>query len=235
MSKGSSGRSSTVGSVIWGVILIGVGGWFLLDAIGISLPGIDTFWPVFPVLVGCAFVFGWLTSSDKRSAHGIMIPATINILVGLFFFGFTFGFFEWGDMAYLWPVFPLIVGISFLVAWVFSFFREWGLLIPAGVTGAVGVIGLAFTLDKLDNVYLNLLIKGWPVLLILMGLGTLLRGLFGRTTTRSSGNEPVWTEDSQVQVNDQATLEDYEGERASEKEVEVQAFKYEALQDQADK
>lgn len=226
MSKDASGRSRTVDSVIWGLILIGVGGWFLLDALGISLPGIGVFWPVFPILVGCAFVIGWLLSPDRRSAYGIMIPATINILVGLFFFGFTLGFFEWGDMAFLWPVFPLIVGIAFVVAWVFSFFKEWGLLVPAGITGAVGVIGLAFTLDRLDNVYLDLLVKGWPVLLILLGLGTFARGLLGRGASGSPPSRPVYRGDSQTQVDEQATLEDYGGEQVSEQEVEVKAFKH---------
>ena len=189
MSKHAPRRSGRAGTVIGGLILVALGGWSLLRAAGIPLPGMDMLWPIFPTLVGAAFFVGWLFTPDKRSSFGMAIPGTICLLVGLFFFGFTMGFFEWSDMAYLWPVFPLIVGISFVVAWAFSFFREWGLLIPGGITGTVGLVGLAFTLGETGNVYLNWIVKGWPVILILVGLIVLVGSLLGGGERRRRPDE----------------------------------------------
>lgn len=186
--SGSSSRSDRVNAIIWGLVLIGVGGWFLLQTLGFPMPGMGRLWPIFPTLVGAGFFVGWLFNAHKRDAFGLAIPGTINLLVGLFFFGFTFGIFSWGDMAYLWPVFPLIVGLSFFVAWVFSLFREWGLLIPAGIVGAVGVIGLAFTVGHLENAYLRLLFNAWPLLLIVIGLATIARSF-----VRKAGSPPQET------------------------------------------
>ncbi|MBN1934664.1 MAG: hypothetical protein JW934_08355 [Anaerolineae bacterium] len=179
-------KSDRVSTVVWGLVLIGVGAWFLLQSLGFAVPNMGALWPIFPTLVGAGFFIGWLFNTHKRDAAGLAIPGTINLLVGLFFFGFTLGVFSWGDMAYLWPVFPLIVGLSFFVAWVFSLFREWELLIPAGIVGAVGVIGLAFTIGHLDNAYLRLLFNAWPVLLIVIGLATIVRS-FARKAMPPSG------------------------------------------------
>jgi len=169
------------------LILIGLGAWFLLRALGIELPGMDEMWPVFPTVVGLSLFVGWLVGSNKRGNHGVMIPAVINTLVGLFFFGFTFGFFEWSEMAVLWPVFPLIVGVAFFVAWVFSGFKEWGLLIPAGITGVVGVIGLAYTLlGQIE--FVSSLLQFWPVLLIVLGVAILIAGLLSGGRKRRSSD-----------------------------------------------
>ena len=100
-------------------------------------------------------------------------------------------------MAYLWPVFPLIVGISFFVAWVFSLFRVWGLLIPGGITATVGIVGLAFTLGA-ETGYLQWVFKFWPLALIGLGFLVLVGGLLSGRGWQS-GREA-----------EQATLEDYE-------------------------
>jgi hypothetical protein len=180
VSRDSFPSSRRAGTAVWGLVLVALGIWFLLQSLGVPLPGMAALWPVFSTLAGVGFFASWLFSRDKRSSYGVMIPATITFLIGLFFFGFTLGAFAWGDMAYLWPVFPLIVGIAFVVTWVFSGFREWGLLVPGGVTGAVGLIGLAFTLGRLEYPYLRWILRGWPALLILIGLIVLVGGLLDR-------------------------------------------------------
>jgi hypothetical protein len=173
-----SRRSSRNGVLIPGLILIGLGAWFLFRALGIDLPGMEAMWPIFPVIVGLSIFAGWLFAPTKRGNHGMMIPAVITFLVGVFFFGFTFGVFEWGDMAVLWPVFPLIVGVAFIVAWIFSLFRDWGLLIPGGITAGVGIVGLGFTVFGQVEAVVSLL-RFWPVLLIGLGILVLIGGLVG--------------------------------------------------------
>ena len=133
-----SRRSSRSGVLIPGLILIALGAWFLVRALGFDLPGMDALWPIFPTIVGLSLFVGWLFAPKKRGNHGMMIPAVINFLVGAFFFGFTFGIFQWRDMAILWPVFPLIVGVAFIVLGAvlllnqFSLFSwlDWGLMWP---------------------------------------------------------------------------------------------------------
>jgi hypothetical protein len=184
-----SKKSDRTGVVIWGLIMVAVGFWFLLRTLGFRLPGMGQMWPIFPTLVGVSIFVGWLFTPNKRANHGMMIPATINFLIGLFFFGFTFGFFPWGWMGILWPVFPLIVGIAFFVAWVFSLFTNWGLLIPAGVTATVGVVGLGFTLAGESALFASLL-RFWPLALIALGVLVLFGGLLSSGRQRPSSAAP---------------------------------------------
>ena len=188
-------RSDRAGVVVWGLIMIAIGGWFLLRTLGFRLPGMGQMWPIFPTLVGLSMFVGWLFTPDKRANHGIMIPATINVLVGLFFFGFTLGILRWGDMGFLWPVFPLIVGIAFFVAWVFSLFSNWGLLIPAGITATVGIVGLGFTLSAQSGLF-AWIIRFWPLALIALGVLVLFGGLLssGRRRTASGATSDAGLE-----------------------------------------
>jgi hypothetical protein len=184
-----SRKSDRTRVVIWGLIMVAVGFWFLLRTLGFRLPGMGQMWPIFPTLVGVSIFVGWLFTPNKRANHGMMIPATINFLIGLFFFGFTLGVFPWGWMGVLWPVFPLIVGIAFFVAWVFSLFSNWGLLIPAGVTATVGIVGLGFTLAGQSVLFASLL-RFWPLALIALGVLVLFGGLLGSGRQRSSAAPP---------------------------------------------
>ncbi len=189
---------------MWGLILIVIGGWLFANSLGLPAPGIETFWPIFPTLVGAWLLITWLLSQNRQANHGIAIPAMINLLTGLFFFGFTMGFFEWGDMAYLWPIFPLIVGVAFLVAWTFSLFQAWGLLIPGGITSAVGLIALSLTTHYADRPWLKLIFSGWPIILILIGISILARGLL----TPYRAGPPAQTMPPSVSAPDE--LEDFD-------------------------
>jgi len=173
--------------LIPGLVLIALGAWFLVRALGFDLPGMAAMWPIFPTIVGLSMFVGWFFSAKKRGSHGVMIPAVINFLVGVFFFGFTFSYFRWSDMAVLWPVFPLIVGVAFFVAWVFSGLRDWGLLIPCAITAGTGIVGLGYTVfGQVEAI--SSLIRYWPVLLIVLGILVLIGGLVGRG--RKGSSEP---------------------------------------------
>jgi hypothetical protein len=48
-------RMVDTGTVIWGLILLAVGGWFFLDqTLGLDMPSIDwgTIWPVILIVIG---------------------------------------------------------------------------------------------------------------------------------------------------------------------------------------
>lgn len=168
MKAESSNRS---GNIIGGLVLITIGIWFLLSALGLRLPGIGRFWPIFPTLAGLAFIIAYFRQRDA----GFLIPGVAAFLTGLFFFLFTLGRVDWSQMGRLWPVFPLIGGLAFLATYLSE--RDAGLLFPAVGGIAVGVIGLFFTLGGLSLAWLGTF---WPVILILVGILILGQNLFGR-------------------------------------------------------
>jgi hypothetical protein len=174
------------GTIITALALIFIGGYFLLVNLNVipSL-GITQMWPGIVVLVGILFWLGFIFGHDHDA--GLAFVGTIVTLTGLFFFLFTlnvtipgFGTVEWGDMAQLWPAFPLIVGIAFVVMWMAGRFRDAGLLVPGGILLLVGFGGFAFTMHGVP-VFQNLL-QWWPVLLIVFGIAIIIQSL---TRTRS--------------------------------------------------
>ena len=95
-----------------------------------------------------------------------MWPGTFGVLIGAFFFLFSFEIFHWDQMSELWPAFPLIVGLSFVATWFAGSCRKLQLLVPAAINLSVGVVGLGFTFGLIDRHTLNLL---WPLGLVVLG------------------------------------------------------------------
>ncbi len=169
------------GTVFTAIVLIAIGAYLLLANLRIIPPyPITQLWPGIVVLVGILFWLGFIFGKDHDP--GLAFVGTIVTLTGFFFFLFTFnvdllgmGRVNWSDMGLLWPAFPLIVGIAFVVLWIAGRFRDWGVLIPAGILLVVGVGGFAFTLGRTPVVQ-NIL-QWWPLLLIFFGLVVLLRSI----------------------------------------------------------
>ena len=94
-------------SVRWaGLSLVGLGAALLLAQ---SIDW-DRMWPVFPLLGGLVFLGSYVASGFRDG--GLAFIGTGATLSGLLFFGFSFGFWKWDEMARLWPLFPLIGGLS---------------------------------------------------------------------------------------------------------------------------
>jgi len=148
-------------NMLWGVLLIVIG---IIFIIGNTSPmGMETLWPVFPLAVGVAFFIGYFYD---RKNYGLLMPGSILTVVSLLFF--YCNFFGWWRMETLWPVFVLAPGVGF-VAMYFGGEKEQGLLIPAGILGAIGIVFLFLSSGLSDY---------WPVFLILAGiLLILLQGL----------------------------------------------------------
>lgn len=148
-------------TALWtGLGLIGFGVALILA----QFIGWDQIWPLFPLLGGVAFLVGYVASGFRES--GFVFVGLLATLLGLFFFGFSLGFWEWGNMRRLWPVFPLIAGIAFVALFVAERPRDAG---PLGVGCAgiiVGVAGLGVTYGYVGASIWRL----WPLLLILAGL-----------------------------------------------------------------
>ncbi len=142
---------------------------------GVNLPSIGGLWPIFPTLAGLVFMAAYFMGSEKDA--GLLIPGVSSFLIGIFFFFFTMGVFEWAEMGRLWPIFPLIGGIAFVAVWMAGGRKDFGLLIPAGGALAVGVVGLIFTLGGFNFARIA---NFWPIILIVVGLGILIQNFIDR-------------------------------------------------------
>lgn len=171
--------SQRTGSIVTAIILILIGGVFLLVNNGV-LPrvSIGQLWPGLPLVLGIGLFLQYFLGGMRDP--GQVTGGTIFVLVGLFFFLFTlgvyiepFGRITWGDMSVLWPAFPTIVGIALLLQWLAGGLRDHGLLIPVTILLVVGLGGFAFTLRGFPT--FRILADYWPVLLILLGVIVLVR------------------------------------------------------------
>jgi hypothetical protein len=164
------------GAIIPGLVLIALGAWFLASSLGVRLPGLGELWPVFPLGFGLVFLAQYFAGG--RRDDGLIFTGVTGALTGAFFLAITLGPLGWGDLGRLWPVFPLIGGVAFLAQWLIKP-SDRGLLVPAGLGLAVGLVALLFTLNLLGDTLAVQVARLWPVLLILLGLGLLVSYLMG--------------------------------------------------------
>lgn len=151
-----------------GIALIGV--WLLLYNIGVvsSLPWF--WWPLVPLGVGV--ILHWMAFTEKGS-EGLLVPGGLLTTLGVLFLACQL--VGWGILEYLWPVFPLSVGVGFLELYLFGG-RRVEFLIPAVPTLGVGIVGLAATLGREIGRWLlpvAIMVGGF---LILLGPSTRRRG-----------------------------------------------------------
>ena len=140
-------------SMGWGLFLIFLGIVFLIG--NISDVSMEILWPVFPFAVGLAFIIGYFYN---RKSVGLLMPGSILTLISLLFF--YCNFFGWWHMEDLWPVFILAPATGF-VSMYLGGSRDSGLLVPAGILGALAFIFLFISTGIGDY---------WSVFLIIAGL-----------------------------------------------------------------
>jgi len=172
----STGRRAPI---VPGMVLILLGIWLLGREIGFSPFIGEVLWPWLIVLLGVV-IWARYIFFPPRNADDVFW-GTGAILAGAFLVSWYNGLFlseleGWGD---LWPVIPLILGISALVQWVFSI-RNWGTLVFGLGAGGVGAVGLAWTLGRITSAQALQIANLWPILVIVAGLGLLLQALLGR-------------------------------------------------------
>jgi len=150
----------------WGLLLIGMGVIFLIG--NLSRVGMESLWPIFPMVVGLAF---WVGYFHDRKNYGLLMPGSILVVVSLLFF--YCNFMGWWRMEILWPVFILAPAVGF-VAMYFGGLKDQSLLIPAGILSGVGLLFLFISTGFEDY---------WPVFLIVAGIVLILiKGLPGKKT-----------------------------------------------------
>lgn len=163
-------RQKTLRFPFFGIALILLGTGLLLDRLGYLNFGWDKIFSVGLMLFGAgltwrAFMF------DER---GKVFFATMSFLFGLLLF-LTSTHLVIDSPALVLPSVLLIIGFSFIMIFVLDT-HEWGVLIPGIILTALGG---TFMLSRLGYVQVREIIDAgeiyWPLLLILIGAGMLLR------------------------------------------------------------
>ena len=154
--------------MMWGALaLIGMGVAFLIA----QWIGWDRIWPIFPLMGGLAFLGAYVLGGFRES--GFVFVGTAAILVALFFFGFSFGFWEWAEMADLWPIFPAIGGVAFIVLFFADRAHDVGVLGVGCAAIVVGLVGFLITSGVVGSDITRL----WPLLVIFVGIATLISAI----------------------------------------------------------
>lgn len=167
--------------IIPAIILILVGVWFLLQ--NLDVPGfrLDVLWPVILVIGGVALIVRHF--NNPLANPDDLGGAIFMTLLGVFFLGWYNGNWFGKDWTLAWPVFPLLIGVSNGISWLFHW-RHWGQLLWAFAGFSVAAVGFAYTTGAISGSVLAQLARFWPVFIILAGLGFLLQGLLGRNNER---------------------------------------------------
>ena len=149
-SKGSIGLLAT--------LLIIAGTVVTLENFGL-MKGVSKHWPVLLVILGIGFSI--LYYNGGRQNQAIIWFATFWASNGLFFYYLTFT--SWSRLATEWPVFLLILGISFLaIAW---HYRK-----KIYFLSAVSFISLFLIFFLIFKISANL----WPLSLLFLGTDLLI-------------------------------------------------------------
>jgi hypothetical protein len=143
-----------------GLVLIALGAVLLIA----QWIGWDRIWPIFPLLGGLAFLAAYVVGGFREA--GFVFVGLAATLVGLFFFGFSLGYWEWAEMSRLWPVFLIIGGVAFIALFVAEGTGDAGTL---GVGCAAVIVGIAGLLIAAGVVGSDI-IRLWPLLVILVGI-----------------------------------------------------------------
>lgn len=160
-------------SFVPGLVLIAIGLILLFHQLDIFYFRWRFVYPL--ILLGLsAMFFVPMLSKKDRSA---VFPATILLVLGLFFFirnfdlfAFDYYFYDFEDF---WPIFLIAVGLGFVVLF-FVKPADWGVLIPGTVLLFFGVV---FILRSSRLFYWRDLGDFWPVILIAIGLSIVIGSL----------------------------------------------------------
>ena len=152
------------GVLILGLILIVAGILGLLSGFGVLSVGWGQIWPLFLVIPGLLFEFGFFLNG--RRDPGLLVPGGILLTYGILFaFCSAYGF-SW--MGKLWPFFLLGPAIGIFQIYLFGT-HDKSLLIPVGILGGLSLIFLLANLTTMDIGSIL-----FPVILIIVGIVILL-------------------------------------------------------------
>ena len=160
-----------------GIILILLGLWSLLSALGLDWVRMDRLWPLIPMIGGLFSIYSAL-ARERRDSDGVWFGVTA-LLCGALFLYITVGQGEWGDLSWLWPAFPLAAGIGWMASW-FVDLRQVSNLVAGVIALVVASVGFLYTYGTLDSEAGKAALAWWPLILIVLGVGFVIQFLVQR-------------------------------------------------------
>ncbi len=104
------------GKIFVGVAAVGVGVFFFMFTLGrLTWSQMGDYWPVFVLIGSAAFFAQWLVDPSRR---GLLVPATITLIVGLIFLPETRRFLSPAvrdQLIQFWPLALIVLGLLVLV------------------------------------------------------------------------------------------------------------------------
>ncbi len=163
------------GIAITGLGMVVVGGWVAATNLGAPLISFSRIWPAVLAILGLAMLTQ--NAVRGRQGNGLLLLGTMVLMSGIFLCAFTLeiGGLAWPDMAGYWPVFPLIVGVSFLLVYLTGNMQEQPLLIPIYLFGGFALFALPITLGIIRGAFFTQVVRLSPLLLILIVMAVLLQ------------------------------------------------------------
>jgi len=156
--------------LIYGLLFLVLGVIALLAAINAIELSWDYFWPLFLLIPGLSFEYGFFSRKSKHSGNSaILIPGGILITISILFYINIF--FGWHLMELLWPIFVLAPAIGLFQFYLFGS-RNKGLLIPVGILTGIGLFSLIITMLNID-----FFIYIFSIILIAIGVYFIFKGI----------------------------------------------------------
>lgn len=143
-----------------GVLLLVIGSIMLLNNTNVLTFDIELFWPLFMIVPGIAFHLSYFSGRNKNNAS-VLMPGAILTIYGLYFLFSILT--NWAFSDFLWPVFPLGVGVGFYELYAFGNGRKQHLNTAILLIG-LSIFSFIMTVFSLNFNYM------FPVILIGAGL-----------------------------------------------------------------
>ncbi|MBW2967637.1 hypothetical protein KY362_04070 [Candidatus Woesearchaeota archaeon] len=153
-------RNSSSFNILAAVLII-IGSLLILENFGI-FTGIWLLWPVLPLVIGTGFCMLYFRTRKDIVLLGL---GTFVTLISMFFIYLNFA--GWSRLAFQWPVFLVILGLTFLNTFIFS--KKRVLLYLAVILISLGA---AFILVFIIS------LKLWPMTLVLAGVSFIIISIF---------------------------------------------------------
>jgi hypothetical protein len=145
-------------SMAFGLILLFLGGWLLLDFMDVNLPSLARHWPLFVILGGLGSLVDHFTISRRAGALGFGI---FGLGMGAIFYCLSTGCTQLTALGDWGPGIPLVLGLALLGTWLVSSPRD-STQLTLGILG----VGLAIAGWGYQFIRLELL---WAALLLSLG------------------------------------------------------------------
>jgi hypothetical protein len=159
-----------------------VGVLFILFGVVLILNKMDiiyfTWTEIYPIGLLFISVFSFINVS--RGNKNASFWGTVCGILGVVFFMRNYGYINYFLYFDVWPIILLAFGLGFLVLFMFNP-ADWGVLIPGILLSFFGTLYLLES-SEIDVDLFDIVFDFWPIILVLIGLGLILKALSNRKT-----------------------------------------------------